>query len=144
MSSAVGVKEFRLGHVLAIFLARDLLLEGETFPMASLASFMFGVTIDQKDLSVAVTECRRELIRQFRRFGSPEFIGELARLSTLFSALPENRDVMPVVSRWYVEQLPAYGDSFRVRRIRCAFCFLDESERSVIAAKTAGQKMEMN
>ncbi|NTW14138.1 MAG: hypothetical protein HGA31_03855 [Candidatus Moranbacteria bacterium] len=144
MSFAADVREFRLGHVLATFLMSDLMLEGETFPMTSLASFMFGVSIDPKDLSSAIAECQRELIRQFRRFGSHEFIGEFARLSVLFNAIADDRDVMSIISKWYLELLPVFGDSFQIRRIRSTFCFLDEAERSIIAANTEGQDAELN
>lgn len=144
MNIAYRTGRFRLGHVLGIFLGRELRFAGESFPIEPIVTFMFGVRVPSEDFPSAVTECRNELLRQFPSFTAREFVFEMARLSTAIGYLPEGADVMPVIAAWCGEQVSRFGDTFDVRPVRSAFLFLDDGEKKRLARHTAGQDGNLN
>lgn len=144
MNVAYVTRHFRLGHMLGVFLGHGIRCGGMTFPVEDIVSFMCGVGISREDFPSAVVACRNELLRQFLRFATGEFVREMLRLSVAIGYLSENADPMPVIAAWCGEQIPRYGDSFDVRPIRSAFLFLDERERAELANRTGRQKGFLN
>lgn len=144
MQRRYETKTFRLGHIFGILLGRELRFDGTIFLLEPVLSFMFGMSVPQRDFPSALSTCRDELRRQFPWFGEAGFLFEVARLAVAVSYLPEGVDSMPVVGHWCREQVSRYGDRFRVRTIRSVFLFLDEAERTTVATKTVGQQWYLN
>lgn len=144
MNVSYETRRFRLGHVLGVFLGYGIRCGSETFPLGDIVPFMCGIRVSREDFPSAVAACRSDLLRQFPRFATADFVREMARLSVALGYLSDADDPMPTISAWCGEQVSRYGDAFVVRPIRSVFLFLDERERSELAGRTEGQKDFLN